>query len=610
MSFEIHTAAALRIKGRTGTRLEIQTREPIGTLRHYFPGLILRGGTYTVPDTVGTYYNLQRYPGKWVTDVDLSMLEAEYSRVLAATAMWQSEEVPELPTWDGQGCKPPWDIQRRGFAFASMLSRAVLWFDMGVGKSRIAIDLLRHRNRLAGDDPWWALIVAPKGIVSDVWPGEFEEWCSPDQWVYQPLTKGTAQKKAERLADLAKFGRQIPGVLHVGGINYDSVWRPHFEKVLLANPPSVLILDEVHRIKGAGSKVSRFMARLAPRVPYVYGLSGTLLAHDPGDAFGTFRAIDPAMFGTSNDTFKHLYGRFGGFENRQVIAWDQNTERYQSRLFFFTKKVDAKDVHELPPVTYVNQVVPLSEKIMKPFRELRDEFLTVVQSIGSENEEGEVVTTSHAMTRHLRLQQMSCGFTKTEEGELLDLHRDREKALEEWAADIPREEPLVVFLRFTGPATGRHSLEAVRRAFSKKRGNRTVYQYTGEKKELAQWKEHAQGMKAGHRRLVPRGGPVLAVNLQAGSEGISLVLARHICYFSLPVKLYEWEQSQKRFDRPGQERPCRVVILQSPGTMDAVQRRSLQAKKNLVDYVAERGNEISFEIWEEREENARRKPRE
>lgn len=59
--------------------------------------------------------------------------------------------------------------------------------------------------------------------------------------------------------------------------------------------PTVMILDEAHRVKSMEAKITRTLLPIAARVPYVWCLSGTPMPNHPGELYTVVRALWPEI---------------------------------------------------------------------------------------------------------------------------------------------------------------------------------------------------------------------------------------------------------------------------------------------------------------------------
>ena len=114
----------------------------------------------------------------------------------------------------------------------------------------------------------------------------------------------------------------------------------------------LIILDEAHRIKSAGSRISMFCSSLGRRAAMRLALSGTPLPHSPLDAYGLYRMLDPGIFGTSNAKFKERYAVMSSGEPAFVVGY-KNLDELQARMNRIMMRVTKEDALDLPELMHV-----------------------------------------------------------------------------------------------------------------------------------------------------------------------------------------------------------------------------------------------------------------
>lgn len=451
--------------------------------------------------------------------------------------------------------EPRWQNQEEAFQFA--LGRPSVMFNMGMGtgKTRTAIDVA-----FAREDVHKILVVCPKSILVDkVWEKNLQKFHPEDHWECISLIDGTIIKKAQDVTiDVILADHADRKVFVV--VNYDIVWRADLGDALRRVGFDLVILDESHRAKSAGSKVSKYLHLLGKHIPYKMCLSGTPMANSPLDVYGQYRFLDPTIFGTRYDNFKERYAVLGGPERRFIVGF-KNLKELDSKfdsIAYTCKMSDIREELKLPPeLPPIERGIYLSKKDMNALKELKKEFM-------AEYEQG-VVAVKNVLGVILRQQQITSGFCMMKDGpnqpeRMQELNTVKKDQLVEDLQDISPKASVVVFCVF------RHDLDAVHVAA--REAKRDVFEVSGTVNELEVWRTHK--------------GAVLAVQVQAGAEGIDLTLANHAIYFSLPA-LSIYEQSRARLYRPNQTRPVSFIHYLARGTIDELIYDSLIRKRNLID---------------------------
>lgn len=459
---------------------------------------------------------------------------------------------------------PRWPNQEEAVQFALSHSASMMDMDMGTGKTRVAIDVAFARQDVSK-----ILIVCPKAVIT-VWRENLLKFHDMEDWVCWDDTKGTVAKKKESLS--AWFTEYAKGVEEQSGrpqkkfvvINYDSVWRTPMGDYVYKNAGfDMVILDESHRAKAAGSKVSKFLAILGKRIKYRMCLSGTPMANSPLDVYGQYRFLDPTIFGTNHYLFLQEYAVMGGPDLKFIVGF-KNQKRLNKKfdsIAYHCKMSEVADRIKLPdalPPTH--RTVQLPTRDLRTMRELSREFV-------AECGNGHVVV-NNVLVSLLRMQQICSGFCLTkesvfDEGEVQELNTAKEDALADMLEDMDSKENVVVFCQF------RHDLEAIRRATLKE--GREYFELSGTMNTLDEWKTI--------------NGAVIGVQIQAGAEGVDMTKANHAVYFSIPHSLAMYNQSKARLYRPGQTRPVSFCHLIAEGTIDEALYKSLLKKEDTIEAI-------------------------
>ena len=437
-----------------------------------------------------------------------------------------------------------WQHQIEALAFVEDKPGSMLAMEMGTGKTKVAIDLMdAHGYRRV-------LILCPLSVVAGVWPGEFARH-SPAPWTVLPLAHGSVKdKQAQAEAALATSERAAVV------INYESVWREPFGSWAKKQPWDLVVFDEAHRMKSPGGVVSRYCSRLSDRVPQRLALTGTPMPHSPLDIYAQYRALDKSIYGTSFFRFKARYAVMGGWSNTQVVGY-QHQDELQRKFYIIAYRVEAADVLDLPPLLTVTRTCEIGPQARKLYRLLERDFVAHM-------EEGRI-TAVNALSQLLRLQQVTSGYARTEDGRTVEVDTTKADLLADLLEDMGKE-PVVVFARF------KHDLEVVHRV-ARKLG-RPSFEISGARKELSLWNE---------------GGGVLAVQIQSGGLGIDLTKARYAVYYSLGFSLGDYLQSRARLHRQGQKRPVEIIHLIAAQTVDEKVMAALAAREQVIESIMQRG---------------------
>lgn len=452
-----------------------------------------------------------------------------------------------------------WQNQEEAYKFAMANPSTMLAMEMGTGKTRVAIDVSLDRI-----DVHRVLVVCPKAVMS-VWPRELDKHSGGRQFgVYVRSPSDSTTRTAREVHQFLSTPCEDYGMTLYVVVNYESVWRGTLGEWINKHPFDMVILDESHRAKGAGSKVSKFLAMIGKRTKYKMCLSGTPMANSPLDIYGQYRFLDPAIFGTRHDQFLQEYAVMGGPERRFVVGFKNQKTLNQkfNTIAYSCKMSEVADRLKLPAMLPPSlQMVSLPASDMKTIKTLIKEFI-------AECESGGTIVLNNVLTRALRIQQICSGFCMVQDGpfdenHVEELNHSKQDALEDYLSDLGPRENVVVFCTFV------HDLDTIQDVCRKL--NRAYMELSGRANLLDEWQNTR--------------GAVIGVQIQAGAEGVDMTVARHAAYFSLPQRLDLYEQSKARLYRPGQTQQVAFTHIIAEGTLDEALYNSLQHKRGMIDAI-------------------------
>lgn len=440
-----------------------------------------------------------------------------------------------------------WQHQEDAIRWAMSRQAAILHHGMGAGKTRTALEYLRRIGAVR------ALVCCPKAVIA-AWVKQVGLWMPGFRVV--ALDRGSSKDKEQAL--MAALADTSPVIVVC---NYESVWRiKGVEKATW----SAFIWDEIHRLKSPSGVASRWASKMCKAHPNArrLGLTGTLIPHSILDAWAIYRAVESpecTTFGTSFTIHKAHFAVLSNGQQRFVVGF-KNLEVANRRIASTTHYVRTTDVIDLPPISYHDVPCPLSPAEARLYREVEKDFCAVC--------EAGVVTPKNALEQLLRMQQITGGFVRYDGDKVakqIAEHPSKAAVLGDMLEDLPQDEPVVIFCRFTS------DIQAATAA-AKKVG-REVSELSGYKNELADWQ---QGKTS-----------VLVAQIQSGGIGIDLTRAAYCFFFSLGYSLAEYEQAVARLHRPGQEKKTTiyhlVATVNGQSTVDGRVYSALRERKEVVD---------------------------
>lgn len=439
------------------------------------------------------------------------------------------------------------------------------------GKSRVAIDLLQNRGAQR------VLIMCPSKVLG-VWPNQFVEHAAPGRpWHVVNGMRARRDGKlaplpiAERLAEVEHaFYRCTCGRPHAAVLNYETT---AFAPVKTWKPRELdyLVLDEGQKIKAAGGVHSRWCHRVGKLAGRRLELTGTPMPQSPLDIYGQYRALDETVFGTNHRSFLARYAVMGGYLDHQVVGIAKPGELAE-KFASLCIQVGA-DVLDLPEFMDTERTCTLSPEGAKVYR-------SVEKTMWAELESGQEITVANALVRLIRLQQMTGGATKTDDGRVVVIDTSKAQLLADVLEEIGSTpatmteidmakhqfEPVVVFAKF------HHDLDVI--AEVARATGRIYGEISGRRGDGL----NMRGQYADHCDLI-------GVQLQSGGSGIDLTRARHGIYYSVGHSLTDYEQSRARLHRPGQRHGVVFTHLVVANTVDPTVYEALSERRKVIDAV-------------------------
>ena len=184
---------------------------------------------------------------------------------------------------------------------------------------------------------------------------------------------------------------------------------------------------------------------------------------------------------------------------------------------------------------------------------------------------GKMTTTMNVITQLMRMQQITCGHFKADDGTTQEIKNNRITELIDTVDEIQGK--VVIWAHW------RNDIETIVKHLKNEYGDNSVVTYYGDTstEERQSAIKKMQNPKSPVRFLV--GTP------QTGGYGITLTGASTMIYYSNGYDLEKRQQSEARIDRIGQEKPMTYIDIIAEGTVDEKIVTSLKKKVNIANQV-------------------------
>jgi SNF2 family DNA or RNA helicase len=164
-------------------------------------------------------------------------------------------------------------------------------------------------------------------------------------------------------------------------------------------------------------QISKHCAKLTAKKRIA--MSGTPITNGPLDAFGIYKFLDPGIFGNSYKRFERKYAIAVEKENYSVIEGYRNQSDFKNCFNFLCLQIES-DVLDLPPISYSTISVEMPEEARQFYDRFEKDFVAYLDD--------EAMSALNILTKLLRLQGITSGVVKLDNGELRVLHESKAEA--------------------------------------------------------------------------------------------------------------------------------------------------------------------------------------
>lgn len=394
-----------------------------------------------------------------------------------------------------------------------------------------------------------AIVLAPKRVAQLVWPAEIRKW-EHLQHTRMLIVDGTAAQRAAKLKEDAD--------VYVIGID-NTKWLVDEIKELPDDHKffGLLCIDEISRFKSPRSKrVNKSLAKIVGRFKIRWGLTGTPRPNSYIDQFRPLQLLtDATLFKPrSFDSWKrkHFISDYAGFD------WEirpEHEHKIVKQIASMSFTVDPADMPDVPELVNVIHWVDLPKKALDLHREMKRKLFITVRERG--------FAAASAGVASGKLEQIAQGFIYGEGGnkDVEHLHSAKYDELVEIIEGL--EEPALIPYAFV------EDLRLLQGAYPG-----LPFLGAGVSDKLAA--QHEADWNAGKLQR-------LALHPASAGHGLNLQYGgNQMIWYGMTWSPELYDQTIKRFHRPGQARRCFNHLILARDTVDeakydrVVQKMSMQ----------------------------------
>jgi len=520
----------------------------------------------------------------------------------------------------------PFDHQREGTKYMLELFRCALFFDCGLGKTKIVIDALRQLNAKAlvlspvvGIRNWCREIEMHSGGQMTAVPllGESErarearlsadrqirklrkqlkenpENISIVQDIADLKTKTT--QKAAKLADI-EDAQSADALI----VSYDTA-KLYQEAIFTKFDYSVVVADESHYLRGARSQRTKAAIALASKASRRVLLSGTPTLGNPLHLFGQLNFLAPYIPAVNYYTFqKHYLIRGTKRHNRRMVFGYKNLDMLNEKVQRIALRRTKEACLDLPARTIIDVDFEITAEQKKFYNDL-------VKCACIDLGDGKLYEADHAAVVLQKLMQIVSGFLIVPPEQICDgckhVQRCVDDSVKPYTHDcLVHEGPApkkIARMKKNGKLTA--FAELLESILVEDRNKVIVWCYFREELNIVE--EHlasndikyvrVDGSNSRHvQKLADQFNtdPEVRVYLAQVGTGVAITLnaAAYTIYYGLTYKLDEYLQSVDRNYRIGQTVPVFVYRLVDKHSVLAFVVKALEMKEDLAETLTKR----------------------
>jgi SNF2 family DNA or RNA helicase len=409
--------------------------------------------------------------------------------------------------------KPPAPGDHQEQAIDAIMEEESLLVEYGTGTGKTLIYILATEAlHYRGDVP--VLILVPNSLIEETYK-EFAKWLG-ERWakMYVNVLDGTLSIEQRR--HQLRFGKSPVFVLTHEAMSY-----PQIKAALYDRRWAAVFLDEASRFRNTSNRTKTLMG-LGRRADSRYAFTGNLAPRVSSDVWYVMNWLRPGLFGTQNrQNFLSEYCLMGGYEGKEPIAIrPDRLKKFRGIMDAARISCELRDIRELPDRVLHVYRVNMSDKVRAAYVTLQETLKLEIEQVDDETFKSEVKTYA---TRLQRLQEITSGFARNIDGDIVHLPSAKTTAMLEILEDDPTM-PTIIW------GWWRPEMAGIEAALEKKR---IPYVRFGKHKDaVAQFDKGKVN--------------VFLSQLAQGGYGLNIPRATRMIYHSLPWSLDVYLQSQER----------------------------------------------------------------
>jgi SNF2 family DNA or RNA helicase len=474
--------------------------------------------------------------------------------------------------------REPRSYQREALAKARGRKAFMFLMEMGMGKSKVAIDEVCQLYLNGEIDR--VLIIAGKGSYADWTDKHLPENMPPDIDYIAHRWRGGSTKTEMHDIDTMMLEESRLRFMVMNVEAFGSSDRATQVAKIFCNVGRVhIICDESTKIRKMTAKRTQVACVLSSMGVSARAMTGLVAPKNPLDLWGQLTFLGIHWFFASNFwSFKYRYCKIekvsvfvrrrpgdNGPQTKLVdkITGFQNIDELQAQLNQHSYRAIKEDHLDLPPKIYETYEVEPSPEQKRIYNDMRE--LAMAELAG-----GTFTSAKNAIGRLMKMHQILCGFVVDEQNQT---HRIEKNGRIDALKDVLDETSGKVIIWCAYQLDVVNVLEALQQEYPDDEAV-TYYGPTKDADRVAA----VQKFQHGSARF-------FVGTAATGGYGITLTAAHTVVYYSNDFDLEHRMQSEDRAHRIGQEKSVTYVDLVVPRSVDVKILKTLRDKKHLAEQI-------------------------
>jgi Mesyanzhinovviridae DNA helicase len=468
---------------------------------------------------------------------------------------------------------PRWAHQNRALAVLEDADAFALFMEMRTGKTKTILDEFGQDEAAGVIEN--LLVIAPGGVYR-TWVADAVKHLSDDLKHRTMIACWESGATAAQTRELKTFMiSKGPRILLV---NVEALSTKtgagELCGLFLSSGPTTLVIDESTIIKNLTAKRTKLCLKLGELAEKRRILSGLPSPQSPLDVYAQFKFLGVPQL-ERFDQFQSRYAvtqrkPFGpGGRMIPIVVGYQNLDELQARIAPHSFRVRLADCYDLPEKMYIRREVEMTTAQEIAYDQMVDFAVAELENL-------ERVTATIVLTQMLRLHQILCGVTMSDDGNEIDIDENRTGEMLDIIENIDGK--AIIWAAYGA------NVRRIAAALEKKYGSDSVARFWGGNEKTREAEERQFKTDPKCRFMV--------ATAAAGGRGRTWDVADTIIYYSNTFSLEHRMQSEERAQAVGKTQSVGVFDLVTPHTVEEKIIETLRNKMEL-------SNAITGDDWRE-----------